>query len=430
MKGIVLAGGSGTRLYPLTRVISKQLLPIYDKPMIYYPLTTLMLAGIRDILIISTPTDTPRFQELLGDGSQWGMRFRLRGAAEAGGARAGVHHRPRLRRRSRAAARWCSATTSFTATGSPTWCKRAAAQTDGRDGVRLLGAAIPSATAWSSSTRRARHQHRGEAEAAQVQLRRHRLVFLRSTRCSTSRKHLKPSPRGELEITDVNAEYLRAAQLRVEVMGRGYAWLDTGTHESLMQASTFIQIIEQRQGLKVACPEEIAYRMGFIDAEQLAELAHPMRNNEYGRYLLALRDEKRDMNVKQTTLPGVLAIEPRIFRDERGSFSEMFSRAALSRRAASPPTFVQDNFSRSRRGMLRGLHFQEPNAQGKLVQVTRGAVFDVAVDVRRGSPSFGRWMGLELDGETLTQLWIPPGFAHGFCVLSDEAEFVYKCTAL
>lgn len=287
-KGIILAGGSGTRLHPATLAISKQLLPVYDKPMVYYPLSTLMLAGIRDILLISTPQDTPRFEQLLGDGSQWGLNLQYAVQKSPDGlAQAFI-----------IGEEFIGNDLSALVLGDNIYY--------GHDFDQLL----------SSATKRidgasvfAYHVHDPERYGV-AEFDKHGKVLSLEEKPSVPKsnyavtglyfydnqvvelaKNLKPSPRGELEITDLNRLYLLEGSLHVEIMGRGYAWLDTGTHESLLDASQFIATLENRQGLKVSCPEEIAYRKKWIDEEQLRRLAQPLTKNGYGRYLLQILNE-------------------------------------------------------------------------------------------------------------------------------------------
>ena len=284
-KGIILAGGSGTRLYPATLSVSKQLLPVYDKPMIYYPLTSLMMAGMRDVLIISTPQDTPRFEQLLGDGSQWGMNLSycvqpspdglaqafILGADHVGNNPSALILGDNL----------------YYGHNFASLLKQADVQTSG---ASVFAYHVTDPERYGVVEFDANGKALSIEEKPKVPKSRYAVtgLYFYDNQVVDVAKSIKPSARGELEITDVNKVYLGQGQLNVEIMGRGYAWLDTGTHDSLIEAAQFIQTIEKRQGLKVACPEEISYRNGWVSAEQLEQLAQPYLKTGYGQYLMDL----------------------------------------------------------------------------------------------------------------------------------------------
>jgi glucose-1-phosphate thymidylyltransferase len=288
-KGLILAGGSGTRLYPVTQVVSKQLLPIYDKPMIYYPLSTLMLAGVRDVLIISTPQDTPRFEQLLGDGTKWGLTLRYAVQPTPGGlaqaylvGREFVADGPSV---------LVLGDNVFYGSSLPEQLSRASAQTTGatifayhvKDPERYGVVAFDDRGRATSIEEKPKNPRSDFAVTG---------LYFYDGRAPEFAAELRPSARGELEITDLNRRYLELGALTVEVIGRGFAWLDTGTHTSLLEASQFIETIERRQGLKIACPEEIAYRQGWIDARQFERLADALGKSDYGAYLREIINDK------------------------------------------------------------------------------------------------------------------------------------------
>jgi glucose-1-phosphate thymidylyltransferase len=288
MKGIILAGGSGTRLYPITKVVSKQLLPVYDKPMIYYPLSVLMLAEIKDILIISTPEDLPRFKELLDDGSQWGLSFSyIEQPRPEGLAQAFILGRDFIGNDNVC---MILGDNLFYGHGLPEKLKRAAARTQG---ATVFGYQVTDPERYGVISFNAEGIAVDIEEKPDTPKSNYAVtgLYFYDNRVADIAASVTPSPRGELEITDINRVYLEKGELNVEKLGRGIAWLDTGTHDSLLQSARFIEIIEKRQGLKVACVEEIAYFMKYIDAAQLENLARPLMKNGYGPYLMNLLNQ-------------------------------------------------------------------------------------------------------------------------------------------
>ena len=420
MKGIILAGGSGTRLHPLTYAVSKQMLPVYDKPMIYYPLSTLMLAGINEILIMSTPRDLPVFQSLLGDGSKLGCSF------------------------------------SYAIQDEPKGLAEAfiiGADFIGSDSVSLiLGDNIFYASGLSKKLQACNNPDGGIVFAYHVNdPERYGVVEFDNNNKAISieekpenpksnyavpglyfydnkvvkiAKNVKPSPRGELEITDINNHYLQKSRLNVQVFDRGTAWLDTGTFASLMQAGNFVQVIEERQGLKVGCIEEVAYSMNFINASELEELAKPLEK-KWVWYLPYKCIEK--MKAEETNLNDCWVIEPDVFEDERGYFYEGYNAEKFQKITGFDFNVMQINQSRSSKGVLRGLHFQHaPKAQSKLVSCIEGEVLDVAVDLRRESSTFGQFSLVRLSANNKKHFYIPRGMAHGFLVLTEHAKLMYQ----
>lgn len=289
MRGIILAGGSGTRLFPVTQAISKQLLPVYDKPMIYYPLSTLMLAGVREILIISTPQDTPRFAQVLGGGAKFGINLSYAVQPSPGGLAQAFHIG-----RDFVGSESCALILGDNIFYGHDLSRIMIEASNQREGATVFAYAVPDPERYGVVEFDAQGKAISIEEKPKHPKSRYAVtgLYFYDNRVIEYAHAIKPSARGELEITDVNRCDLEQGTLRTQVLGRGFAWLDTGTHESLLEASLFVQTLERRQGLKIACPEEVAFRLGYISEEQIMEIAEPMKKNEYGQYLLHILQEK------------------------------------------------------------------------------------------------------------------------------------------
>ena len=425
MKGIILAGGTGSRLYPMTSSVCKQLLPVYDKPMIYYPLSTLMLLGIKEFLIISTPTDTPLIENHLGDGSQLGLTIDYKVQQEPKGiAEAFI-----------LGEEFIGDDTVALILGDNIFHLGRQIQTlsekvKDHTGARILGIRAQDPERFGVIEFDENYQVVSLEEKPQNPKSDYVVpgLYFYDSKVVDYAKNLKPSLRGELEITDINKIYLNNNELEASPFGRGAVWADVGTVSSLLETAHFISLIENMQNLKIGCIEEVAYNMGFINEEGLRNIVNTIKaGSPYRDYLEQFLPKQPTVPFTKTEIEDVVVFEPRIFEDSRGYFFECYNSKTYEE-AGIKANFVQDNQSKSEYGTIRGLHFQTgDHAQAKLVRVISGKILDVAVDLRPNSPTFGQHVAVELSSLNQKQLYIPRGFAHGFSVLSETAIVAYKC---
>ena len=394
--------------------------------MIYYPLSVLILSGIREILIISTPEDLPNFKRLLGDGKDLGISLCYKVQPSPDGlAQAFIIGEEFI-----ANDDVCMilGDNIFNGHGFSELLLKAVNNVQEHKKATVFGYYMRDAKRYGVVEFSEKGEVLSIEEKPANPKGNHAVVGLYYYPNSVVNiaKKVTPSKRGELEITTINNEYLKRGELVVELMGRGFTWLDTGTHDSLIEASNYIKTIEARQGFKVACLEVIACQMGYISKDQLIKLAEPFGNSSYGKYLIQHSKEFL-MKFKRLDIPDIILCEPTIHNDERGYFSEIFKQNELESFLGRSVNFCQENETKSSYGVLRGLHYQlNPYSQAKLVRVTEGAVLDVVVDLRKNSSTFGKHIAIELSSDNKKQLFIPEGFAHGFIVLKDETKFLYK----
>ncbi len=429
MKGIILAGGSGTRLYPITEGVSKQLMPIYDKPMIFYPLSTLMLAGIRDILVITTEDQQPGFKNLLGDGSKFGVNLQYKVQPSPDGlAQAFILGEEFI---GDDACAMILGDNIFHGDGLTRLLTRAVANAESgyatnfgfriRDPERF---GIMEFDEQNNIIGIEEKPKRPKSDFAVTG------IYFYPSGVATKAKQIQPSERGELEITTLNNMYLKEQRLKGELLGSGFSWFDTGTFDSEMDAAVMIRAIENNQNRVISCPEQIAFDRGWITREQLTERAELLGKNSYGVFLRKILENSKPsktstkMSRIDTNLKDCYILEPARFGDARGYYSPVHIEQELSKLGFEG--VKQISRSKSGKGILRGMHFQKGKyAQAKIVEVIQGSVIDVVVDMRKDSPTYRQWTSALLTPDNNRQLYVPRGFAHGFLSLEDNTIFQY-----